>query len=680
MRTRSCRLLLSLLLGVVCLTATAVAQTGRLKGVVTDIRSGQPVIGASVQIVGTTLGARTDHEGRYQILRIPTGSYTLKVTSVEYENLEIADVEVLANRTTTRDVEMELARIDISKTIGAIGEADVIDKFVTTDRFNLVPEQIKTKPVQTVDALLEQVAGVQTTTTGDVFVRGGRAGEVSYIVGGVEIGDPLGGIGNAGANLQLSTGQPPPAHGGSTIVNGEPFDAMFFKHHGVNPFVDTEDDQLSTFAIDVDDASFVMARSYLDRGHLPPSDAVRVEEFINHFEYSYPAPEDETFRVYLEAAPSPFGPPNSLLMRIGIKGREVPDEERKPANLVFVVDVSGSMASGNRLGLVRRSLELLTNGLRTDDSLAIVVYGSSAAVRLEPTAIGQRDKILPVIKGLMPTGSTNAEAGIKLGYEQAMKMNDPKRINRVILCSDGVANVGRTGPDAILREIDEYRKQGIQLTTVGFGMGNYNDILMERLGNRGDGEYAYIDTFEQAKMLFETNLTQRLETIARDVKLQVDFNPATVRSYRLLGYENRDVADEKFRDDTEDGGEIGSGHTVTALYEIKLVEQPKSDRLATVFMRWMTPESDQVIEKNYPMLAGGITPLFELTSNDFKLAATAAEFAEILRGSYWAREGSLTEVAKRAAELERRVKRPEISELLSLATLASAHNEELASR
>jgi Ca-activated chloride channel family protein len=542
---------------------------------------------------------------------------------------------------------------------------------VLDSRVSVSAEDIKNRPITTVDALLEQVASVKTNANGEVFVRGGRAGEVAYIVDSRPIGDLYGGIGASLSPVPLS-------HGGSTTVNAEPFDAMFFEHYGVNPFVDTDEDNLSTFAIDVDDASFAITRSYIDRGFLPPRDAVRVEEFVNHFKYKYDSPKQEAFRVSLECAPSPYGAPGARLLRIGLKGRMIDPRSRTSANLVFVIDVSGSMDHENRLELVKKSLRMLVNELRPDDRVGIVVYGSVGRVVLEPTGLTKRETIVRAIEGLETEGATNAEHGIRLGYEMANRLFDPEKINRIILCSDGVANVGQTGPKQILEQIKAYADKGITLSTVGFGMGNYNDVLMEKLGDKGNGHYAYVDDLAAAHRIFVENLTGTLQVIARDVKVQVEFNPRVVRSYRLLGYENRDVADDKFRDDKEDGGELGSGHATTALYELKLYNDTPGQYLGTVYVRHKHPETGEVTEVNEPFSTSLITPEYAHASADFKLAAVAAEFAEILRGSYWARESTLDNLYNDVAGMLLQLADTDATELVRLIDKARRCKDERA--
>ncbi len=453
--------------------------------------------------------------------------------------------------------------------------------------------------------------------------------------------------------------------------NAAAFDDVFFKNYGVNPFIDTEDDHFSTFGMDVDTASYSVMRRYIRAGHLPPPDAVRVEEFVNALDYNYAPPPDGAFAVHIEGAPSRFGEGKRLqLLRIGIKGRVVSDENRKDAILTFVIDVSGSMSLENRLGLVKRALTLLVEQLRSGDEVGIVVYGSRARVVLPHTGIEAREEILAAINSLEPEGSTNAEEGLRVGYDLALRNARLGSINRVILCSDGVANVGQTGADDILREIRAHVDEGITLTTVGFGMGNFNDVLMEQLADDGNGVYAYVDTLNEAKRIFVENLTGTLQVIAKDAKVQVDFNPQVVSRFRLLGYENRRLAHEDFRDDSADGGEIGSGHSVTALYEIKLHESA-TGKLATIFIRHEDPDSHRVTEISEDIFSAELEGAFEDMSPEFQLAATVAEFAEILRESFWAQEGSLEAVHQVIESISPQFRNERVGELSDLVSQAA---------
>jgi Ca-activated chloride channel family protein len=452
----------------------------------------------------------------------------------------------------------------------------------------------------------------------------------------------------------------PPSTGGSAEPNDQPYGDVFFKSYGTNPFIDTEDDPLSTFGLDVDTGSYGVVRRYLADGHLPPPEAVRVEELVNAFDYGDRPPARGDFALGAEGSRSlfaPAGPPGLSgraeryhLVRFSIRAREISAADRKSAVLTFVVDVSGSMATENRLGLVKRALGLLLAELRPDDRVGLVVYGSRGQVVLDHTS--DLAAIRRAVESLRPEGSTNAEEGLALAYELAGRGFREGAINRVILCSDGVANVGATGPESILERIGTEARRGIELTTVGFGMGNYNDVLMEQLANRGDGAYAYVDTLDEAWRVFVENLTGTLQTVAGDAKVQVAFDPEVVSRYRLLGYENRDVADERFRDDTVDAGEVGAGHGVTALYELKLQPgvRPRA-AAATLTLRYRGAETGRVEELSRSITAGELDREWDDAPAGLRLASVVAELGEILKGSYWAKDGDLDDLFRRAQGL-----------------------------
>ncbi len=435
-----------------------------------------------------------------------------------------------------------------------------------------------------------------------------------------------------------------PSFAPTQTSNNEPYD-MFFQNYGVNPSIDTEDDNLSTFALDVDTGSYTVMRNYLNNGSLPPPESVRVEEYVNYFDQGYAnPPAHSAFGIYIDGGPSPFTQTERYnMLRVGIQGYQVNENDRKDAALTFVIDVSGSMDMDNRLGLVKQSLEMLVEQLHQNDTVSIVVYGSEARVVLEPTAGSDSGKILSAIYSLQTEGATNAEAGIRLGYGMAMEAFNSNGINRVILCSDGVANVDETEANSILEEIDHYIAEGVTLTTIGFGMDNYNDTLMEQLADKGNGFYAYVDDRNEARKLFIDEITGTLQTIALDAKVQVEFNPAVVRNYRLVGYENRAVADDQFRDNSVDAGEIGAGHSVTALYEVKLYPNTYG-KAATVYMRWEDPDTHQVVEISQDYDASQFAYDFSATDPYFQRAVVVAEYAEIMKNSYWAEGGSLDHV------------------------------------
>ena len=458
--------------------------------------------------------------------------------------------------------------------------------------------------------------------------------------------------------------------GGTPTVNDEPYDLTFFQSYGVNPFIDTEDDRYSTFAMDVDTASYVVTRTFLTDGYMPDRDSVRVEEFVNYFEQEYAAPEEGAFSITIDGSPSQFGLDTHHMIRVGLQGKTIADEDRKDATLIFTIDVSGSMDRQDRLGLVKRSLNLLVDELRDADKVGIVIYGSTGRIHLEPTSGENKQSIKSAIDRLQSGGSTYVQQGLELAYRMAADEADPERITRVIVLSDGVANVGSTGSESILATIKDYVDEGVTLTTVGFGMGNYNDVLMEQLANDGNGTYHYVDTLAEARRLFVENLTGTLQYIAQDAKIQVEFDAETVRSYRLLGYENRDVADEDFRNDEVDAGEVGAGHTVTALYEIKINDDVSDDDiLATVRVRYENPDSGVVSEISQTVTKGDLSTEFTEAPARYQFSAVVAEFAELLRQSYWAREGSLSDVETEADRLRRIL--PDDSDVAEFADLAS---------
>jgi Ca-activated chloride channel homolog len=453
-------------------------------------------------------------------------------------------------------------------------------------------------------------------------------------------------------------GTVPPTTGGTREPNDAPYDRVYFQQSGVNPFVDTEDDPHSTFGLDVDTGSYAIARTYIEDGERPDPDSIRVEEFVNYFDYDDSSPRKGDFAIHTEGAPTPFATTaRTRLLRIGIRARDVDVDVdaggRKPAVLTFLVDVSGSMDREDRLELVKKGLGFLLDGLRPRDEVGLVVFGSNARAVLEPTS--DRDAIRRAVDELAPEGSTNLEEGLTVAYDMASRALAKGAINRVILCSDGVANEGSTGWESLLENVSRGRARSIELTTVGFGMGNYNDVLMEQLADHADGNYAYVDDVQEARRVFVSRLTGLMQTIARDAKVQVSFDPRLVESYRLLGYENRALADRDFEDDTKDAGEVGLGHHVTALYEVKLHERlPRRGKIATVRLRYRSvaaAESARTTQLEHDVDLADFSPSWESAPSSLRLAAVVAELAEVLRGSYWAREGSLEQVLGEARRL-----------------------------
>jgi Ca-activated chloride channel family protein len=425
-----------------------------------------------------------------------------------------------------------------------------------------------------------------------------------------------------------------------------PYDGVTYEDPGVNPYVDPDEDQVSTFALDVDTASYTIAQRYVDDGNRPDPASIRPEEWVNAFAQGYPSPEDETFAIVADGGPTPFTAADEVLLRVGLQAREVRDRAREDAALTFVIDTSGSMEREGRLELVKEALRLLVDGLGRNDSVAIVTFGDDARVLLEPTRATDSRLILSVIDELQPGGSTNLEAGLRLGYDLARNSLTENGIDRVVLASDGVANVGLTDPESILGSIRRDAAAGIELISVGVGMGNYNDTLLEQLADQGDGFYAYVNVLDEARRLFTEDLTGSLQTVALDAKAQVEFDGDIVAAYRLVGYENRDVADQDFIDPTVDAGAIGAGHSVTALYALRLREDVgRQDPLATVRVRWTDPDSGRVDELTHDVRMSDLARSFEASDPYFRFDAIVAATADVLRESPWTERLDVSTVA-----------------------------------
>ena len=442
-----------------------------------------------------------------------------------------------------------------------------------------------------------------------------------------------------------------------------------FRDYGVRPFVDPAEDPLSTFALDVDTGSYTIARRWLAEGLLPEPESIRVEEIVNWFDYGYDVPESG-LQVSIDGGPSPFDE-GDVLVRIGVQAAEVDETERQRASLTFVVDTSGSMDRDDRLGLVKDSLENLVEELDAEDTVAIVTYGDSSNVVLEPTPAEQRQIIIEAIDDLRPGGSTNLEAGLATGYEMAQDAFVEDGINRVILASDGVANVGTTDAERLVAEIHDAAINGIQLVTVGFGMGNFNDVTMEQLADRGDGFYAYVDTRDEANRLFRDELVATLTPIAIDARIQVEWHDAHVEQYRLLGFENRGVLDSDFRSDEVNAGELFSGHSVTAIYELELDPdaEPGAD-LGAITLRWQDPESRDWVEVSDAIDHDDIELDWDRAAEHMRLATTVAAWAEVLRGSPHAEGLDLDAVANEASSLADEIRSDQVEEFADLTDLA----------
>jgi Ca-activated chloride channel family protein len=423
-------------------------------------------------------------------------------------------------------------------------------------------------------------------------------------------------------------------------------------------FSSAQVDSLSTFSIDVDTASYTAARRALVAGYLPAPAFVRAEEFVNYFPYTYAQPAEDD--------------------PLGVQGRHVPVERRQPAHLTFLVDISGSMRAPDKLDLVKDSLVMLTDALQDGDTVAVATYAGSTRVVLPPTPVSDKEQIVASLSRLVAGGSTAMGSGIELAYRLASDSHAPSHISRVIIASDGDANVGVTDPAKLSAFIHRHALQGITLTTLGFGEGTYNDVMMEQIANDGDGNYYYIDSLREARRVLVDQLTGTLTVIAKDVKIQVDFDPTVVEQYRLLGYDNRLLADEDFRDDRVDAGEIGAGHQVTALYELRLVPGAKGE-LGTVHVRNKGPGPDApAVERRFALHSSEMCNELLQASADTRLAAAAAYFAEKLVGSTQMADVSYGELVALAQSAQRG--REEDRELLGLIQMAGQLTGQLATR
>lgn len=477
------------------------------------------------------------------------------------------------------------------------------------------------------------------------------------------------------------------------------FNTEGYDHINENKFLKATDNPLSTFSIDVDAASYSNVRRFLNQGQLPPAGAVRIEEMINYFQYEYPQPKnDQPFSINTEISDAPWNKEHKLVL-IGLQGKKIPTANLPASNLVFLIDVSGSMQGPNRLPLVKSSMKMLVDQLREQDKVSIVVYAGAAGLVLKPTSGDEKTTIKNAIDNLEAGGSTAGGAGIKLAYKTANEYFVKGGNNRVILCTDGDFNIGESSDDAMERLIENERKSGVFLTVLGYGMGNYKDNKMQKLADKGNGNHAYIDGISEAKKVLVNEFGGTLFTIAKDVKLQIEFNPSKVQGYRLIGYENRMLAKEDFNDDKKDAGELGSGHTVTALYEVipvgvksdflknvdplkyqnndkPLSKTSHTDEIMTVKFRYKAPDGDISKLIEHPLKDDQLS--ISKTSDNFRFAASVAEFGMLLRNSEFKADASydnIIKVAKKAKGNDEEGYRSEFIRLVESAQLLAKGNK-----
>jgi len=612
---------LALLLGVLLAPRPlTIVETGRIAGHVTDAATGGPIPQAHVFVAGTALSALTNQKGEYAIASVPVGTYTVGVRFIGYTPTQKGGIQVTANATVAVDFKVQSSPVQMSEII-VTGTAS---------------------------------APIARQAVGATMMFQGQARD-AYVVDGH-------GVRFDSTEAWRYQRQP---------GNREQYDEIV-----ENPFIAVAADPLSTFSIDVDRASYSnMRRFIMQDGQLPPRDAVRIEELVNYFPYDYAEPDgDDPLAIHAEVAPAPWKTQHQLV-RIGLQARRVKAENLPASNFVFLLDVSGSMMPPNKLPLVKAAMRLLVNQLRAKDRVAMVVYAGSAGLVLPSTPGDQKDKILDAIERLEAGGSTAGGEGIRRAYDEAVANFIRGGNNRVILATDGDFNVGASSDAEMVQLIEEKRRTGVFLTVLGVGEGNLQAAKMEKLADKGNGNYAYLDTISEAQKVLVHELGGTLYTVAKDVKIQVEWNPARVRAYRLIGYENRLLRNEDFTDDTKDAGEVGSGHSVTALYEVVpvgvntdvTIRMPDSLRyqqrsvqqsggggvgsgggpeLLFVKVRYKQPDGDVSKLLTQPVLATAS----QSPSTDFQFQAAVAEFGLLLRNSDFRGKADLSRVIAAARD------------------------------
>ncbi|MEO8474083.1 MAG: von Willebrand factor type A domain-containing protein [Chryseolinea sp.] len=608
--------MVSVLAAVFILASSFMApETRTITGKVTDANGATPIQGVNVTVKGTQLTTFTNVDGKYSIV-ISQNDARLIFNYIGYQTQEIKIGSINVINVKLQVATPELEEIVISEDVKSVS-----------------------------DAVQGRVARVATSKRDEKDKSFRAAPSASMIYG------------NRAMNVAPQD------------VTAQPYNTEAYNAIEENIFHDALKNPLSTFSIDVDAASYSNVRRFINGGQRPPKDAVRIEEMINYFDYDYAQPHnDDPFAVNMEISSAPWNEKHKLV-QIGIQGRIIPMENLPASNIVFLLDVSGSMGEPNKLPLLKSSLKMLVEQLREQDHVAIVVYAGAAGLVLEPTSGSDKKTIIDALDHLEAGGSTAGGEGINLAYAVAKEHFKANGNNRIILATDGDFNIGESSDASMERLIEQKRKDGIFLTVLGYGMGNYKDSKMETLADKGNGNYAYIDNISEARKVLVNEFGGTLFTIAKDVKIQVEFNPALVQAYRLVGYENRVMKNEEFNDDKKDAGELGSGHTVTALYEIvpagvefrspgidalkyqTVKIDPKvsnTKELMTVKLRYKKPNEDVSKLIVHPLVDNQIA--FNKTSDNFRWAASVASFGMLLRESEFVKDYTFYQVIKMAEE------------------------------
>lgn len=620
---------------IVCTVSTA--QTYEIRGRVHTSNPDEGIPFASIVVYRDTanlFGTTTDIDGNFSIKPDQGGLYNVKATCVGFQPIMMKNILIAVD---------SVAVVDIVMTIGTQLNQIVIREYKVP---LIEKEQINQAPTRDVNSISSQAAGVyQVNESEPRNIRGSRSDANAYYVDGIKV---------RGSVTQIPERK---------VSDNEEYSLIT-----ENQFNNVKRRPLSTFSIDVDAASYSNIRRILTAGMLPPKDAVRIEEMINYFNYEYAQPKDqEPISITTEIGNCSWNPEHKLV-KIGLKGRSIEAEKLPPNNLVFLIDVSGSMMDENKLPLIKRSFRLLVQQLRPEDKVSIVVYAGSSGLVLSPTSGKEKELIMQKIDVLQAGGSTAGGEGIQLAYDVAKENFMKDGNNRVILATDGDFNVGVSSDAELVSLIEKKRDMGIFLTVLGFGTGNYKDSKMEGLADKGNGNFAYVDNILEAQKVFVKEMGATLNTIAKDVKLQIEFNPLHVKAYRLVGYENRLLADEDFNDDKKDAGELGSGKTVTALYEIipakskesidnidtlKYQKTVSQDQIAlnemmTIKFRYKDPKGSESKLIVHPLLAQDETE--QKSSEDFRFASSVAEFGMILRDSKFKGKANFKNILTAARE------------------------------
>jgi Ca-activated chloride channel family protein len=600
-------------------------QAGGLKGKLIDKSNKEPIVFASIIIedsLGIIItGGTTDINGNYIIKPIVPGLYNLKLSYIGYDSIRMEKIHISPDSISIINIEMTASTMTLEAVVVTAYRVPLINYDQCSCSSTLVASQVRRR-------------------------RWGHRR-----------------ISKRNANYNAYISEPQTY---SSYSNNESYDSI-----EENQFMNVMEQALSTFSVDVDRASYSNVRRFLNNNQLPPTDAVRIEEMINYFHYDYPTPtKNQAFSIGLEGTICPWNPKHRII-QIGLKAKELDTNDIRPSNLVFLIDVSGSMSSNNKLPLVKKSMKILVDKLRPEDRVAIVVYAGAAGCVLKSTSGAKKEKILKAINRLSAEGSTAGGAGIELAYKIAKENFIKNGNNRVILATDGDFNVGVSNNKSLVKIIEKKRKDGVFLTITGYGMGNYKDNRMEQLSNAGNGNYAYIDNILEAEKVFGTELWGTLYTIAKDVKIQIEFNPAKIKSYRLIGYENRMLEAKDFNDDKKDAGEMGMGHCVTAIYEVipansdeettddKQIDSLKyqtktviaSEELLTVKFRYKEPKGNKSKLISRSIYLKDIES--KEISNNLLLSTSIAEFGLLLRNSKYKGEASYADVLSRAKKASR---------------------------